>query len=508
MNTSENNKRIAQNTIFLYIRMFMIMLVTLYTSRVVLRTLGVLDYGIYNIVGGIVVMFSFFNSALTSATQRFLSFELGKGNKDKFRTIVNVSFIVYVILSLLILCLGETIGLWFLNNKMDIPNGKITDANWVYQFSLIAFIGGIIRTPYNASIIAHEKMSFYAIISIVEVLLRLLIVYLLLFFPYNKLIMYAILTCAIIFIITCSYIIFCCVHFEECRPRKEKNFSILKHLLSFSAWSMIGSFATVASNQGVNIVMNLFFGVTVNAAMGISHQVSQAVNQFVSNFQVAFNPQITKSYATGDTIYLSSLMQHTGKLSIYIMAILSIPIIVGIDMILDLWLTVVPEHTNIFCQMTIIAYLIDTLSAPLYMTVQATGNIRTYQICVSSFLILNIIFSYLLFALGFPPKYAMIVKIGVSLSLLIYRIIYIQKKIGIQMREYLINTVLKPICLISILFYASFTLYPINTNYTIRICFLILTAIISIISIFYIGLSNREKRFVTELIKNKIKKHE
>lgn len=498
--SSDNNKRIAKNTLLLYFRMFFIMLVTLYTSRVVLSVLGVQDFGIYNIVGGITVMFSFFNTALTSATQRFLSFELGKKNTDGFRTIINVSFIVYVILSIVIFLLGETIGMWFLTNKMEIPSDKISDAVWVLHFSLLAFIFGMIRTPYNACIIAYERMSFYAIISIIEVLLRLLIVYLLLLSTNNKLIVYSVLTAVVVGIVTFLYVIYNVIIFKEARPRKEKDFSVLRKLLGFSGWSVLGSFATVSANQGVNIVMNMFFGVSVNAAMGISHQISQAVNQFVSNFQIAFNPQITKNYASGNNQYLLSLIEHSGKLSFFLMSIISLPIVVGIDIVLDIWLTVVPEYTEMFCQLIVISYLIDTFSAPLYMTVQATGKIKAYQICVSILFLMNILLSYAIFSIGFSPQFALVVRILISILLLAYRLFFIHKSVEIPMKNYVINGILKPLCLVASIFTLSMFVYTQNEGYLYKLLVLLFIMLIAILLIYLIGLSSNERKFINEFI--------
>ena len=504
--TSNNNKRIAKNTLLLYFRMLFIMLVTLYTSRVVLSVLGVQDFGIYNIVGGITVMFSFFNAALTSATQRFLSFELGRKNEDGFRTIINISFIVYVILSVVILLLGETIGMWFLTNKMEIPANKMNDAVWVLHLSLLAFIFGILRTPYNACIIAHERMSFYAIISIVEVLLRLLIVYLLVLSTNNKLIIYSVLTAAVVGIVTLIYIIYNVTIFKEAQPRKEKDFHILKKLLSFSGWSVLGSFATVSANQGVNIVMNMFFGVSVNAAMGISHQVSQAVNQFVSNFQLAFNPQITKNYASGNNQYLLSLIEHSGKLSFFLMTIISLPIVIGIDSVLNIWLTVVPEYTGVFCQLTVASYLIDTFSAPLYMTVQATGKIRTYPICVSSIFLMNIILSYAIFSLRCPPQLALVVKILISVLLLTYRLFYLHKSVRIPMTNYLVNGILKPLGLMACVYVASFLLYTQNGGRINNFVVLSLITLLAILFVYSLGLSKNERTFINAAIAKTIHK--
>lgn len=502
----DNNKNIAKNTLFLYFRMLLIMLVSLYTSRVILKTLGVEDFGLYNIIGGIIILFSFFNSAVTSATQRFLSFELGRKKLDSFQKIINLSLLTYIALSLIIIFLSETIGLWFLNNKMTIPDNKLYEANWVFQLSILTFILGLLRTPYNAAIIAHERMSFYAFVSIIEVILKLLIVYLLIYLSSNKLIMYALLVACVVFLINIFYVVYCFTNFKECRFRYCWDYNTFKKLLSFSGWSMFGSLATVSSNQGVNIVMNLFYGVTINAAMGISHQVAQAVNQFITNFQIAFNPQITKSYASGNFSYLNSLTEHSAKLSFFIMMVLSIPLILGMDLILNIWLDTVPPYTSIFCKLTIISYLIDTLSAPLYMTVQATGKIKKYQMCVSSIFLLNIVLSYILFKIGLSPEYALYVKIFISITLLIYRIIFIHSALKLPIRNYILNTTIRPIIIFLSTLYLSSFIYTLNTNIYISIIKLVGIGILSILVVYVFGLSISEKNFITSIIKSKIKR--
>ena len=361
---SENNKRIAKNTLMLYVRMMLIMLVSLYTSRVILKTLGIENFGIYNIVGGIVVLFSFINNAMVSSTQRYLNYELGRQNLDEAKKIFSASLTIHFIIAGIIIFLSETIGLWFLNKYINIPEGRIVAANWVYQFSILTFAVNIIRTPYNASIIAYERMSFYAYISIIEVVLKLIIVYAIVIFA-DRLIAYSVLVFIVAILILICYIIFCLSKFPICKYKYEYNKLRYASLLNFSGWSMFGALANTGAQQGINILLNMFFGVTVNAAMGIAHQVNSALYSFVSNFQTAFNPQIIKSYAANDRSYFFSLILHTSRYSFYLLLILAFPVILCCQEILQIWLVDVPEHAVAFCQLVIIFSLIDAWQGPL-----------------------------------------------------------------------------------------------------------------------------------------------
>lgn len=500
-NTAQNNKRIAKNTLFLYFRMLLMMFVTLYTSRVVIQELGIDDFGTYSIVAGIVVFFSFLNSAVTSATQRFLSFELGKKDYFRFQKILNISLLIYVFLAIIIIILCETFGLWFLNTQMTIDVEKMRAANVVFHFSILTFIFGLLRTPYNAAIIAHERMSFYAFISIIEVFLKLIVVYLLRYLPFPKLETYGCLLAIVMLVVSLSYMAYCILLFKECRFKWIWDRDIARKLLSFSGWSMFGSFAVITANQGVNIVMNLFYGVSINAAMGISHQVANAVNQFVTNFQTAFNPQITKNYAVGDNIYLINLIEKTAKFSFLLMSVLVVPLLLGMNEVLELWLGTVPPYTAVLCQLTLIAYLIDAFSAPLYMTVQATGRIRTYQFCVSLLFFMNIVLSYILFSLGYSPISSMYVKIVVSVILLIYRINYLRKEIQLPVWQFIINSMLKSVIIFIISIYGCSIWYEESTSVFLLFLQLISCAILTLILIGGFGLTKNERTVILKMIR-------
>lgn len=503
---NKNNKRIAKNTALLYFRMLFTMGVGLYTSRIVLNTLGVEDFGIYNIVGGIVVLFSFLSNALTAAIQRFLTFELGRKDFAQFQKIFNLSLIVYGGLSLLIVLLAETIGLWFLNTYLNLPTDKIYASNWVYQFTIATFVFSLLRTPYNATIIAHEKMNFYAYISIAEVSLKLLVVFALVYGSYDKLILYALLLSVVSFIINGIYYAYCTNKFSECRLQFYWDTAKLKELLSFSSWSLFGSLSVVGSNQGVNIILNIFFGVVVNAAMGIANQVCNAVNQFVSNFQIAFNPQIVKLHAQGEQKQLITLIFSSAKISFFLLVFLSLPILIETDTILTLWLKVVPEHTSSFCRLIILALLIDTFSGPLWMAVQASGKIKKYQLVISSIFWLNVIFTYVLFELGFAPTTAFGIRVIINVVLLATRIYLLKQMIQFPAQDFLQSVILKA-AIVTLLA----AIFPMVTHlYTEGVNGLCLTTVVSCIalggSIFCIGLNSSERGFIINIIINRFKK--
>ena len=335
MTQISNNKRIAKNTLLLYFRMIFMMAVSLYTSRVVLDALGVEDFGIYNVVGGVITLFSFVNGAMSSSTQRYITFELGKGNTSQLQKVFQTSMNVHLLVALLILFLGETAGLWFFYEKMVIPPLRMVSAFWVYQFSIFTMMIMVVSVPYNAVIIAHERMSTFAYISVFEVLLKLGIVYLLYLTSSDKLIVYAALLCFMQLLIRVIYGYYCSCHFDETRYQWGWDSKLFREMLCFGGWNLWGGFAAVLFTQGVNILLNLFFGPAVNAARGIAVQVQGAVTQFSTNFQTAINPQITKSYAVGDYAYMHSLIFHSSKFTFLLLATISFPVLLETEMILQ-----------------------------------------------------------------------------------------------------------------------------------------------------------------------------
>ena len=375
MSSSSNNKRVAKNTLFLYFRMILIMLVTLYTSRVVLAELGIKDYGIYNVVGGVVAMFSFLNNCMSSATQRFMTFELGRGDMARLKKVFAASLNIHITIGVIIVLLAETIGLWFVNHKLVIAPDRMTAANWVYQFSILTFCVNIIQVPYNAVLIAHEKMSVYAYISILEAFLKLGIVYLLVIVPADKLITYGILVFAVQLIIRGIYQVYCRRHYVESKFRLFWDKGLYKQMSGFAGWNLFGSVAWLLRDQGLNIVLNLFFGTAINAARGVASQVSSAVMGFISNFQVALNPQITKNYATGNIPEMEKLSYLGIKFSFLLLFTMAFPLCLNIDYVLHLWLVEVPDYTALFIILIMVESLAGNMFGVQLMTsLSATGK--------------------------------------------------------------------------------------------------------------------------------------
>lgn len=505
--TQSNNRRIAKNTLMLYFRMMLTMLVTLYTSRIILNTLGVEDYGIYNVVGGIVTMFAFFNSAMSSATQRFLSFEIGKGDFNKLRKIFNTIQIIQIGIAVLIFFLAETIGLWFVKNYLVIPNDRISAAIYVYHFSVISFMVSMIQVPYNSIIIAHEKMSVYAYVSIIEVSLKLLIVIILTWISYDKLILFGVLNLCVVILVTLIYRIYTQVNFKETKFELVREKQIFKTLVSYTGWSLFGNMAAVTKGQGINILLNIFFGPIVNAAIGIANQVQAAVSGFVFNFQIAVNPQIVKSYASGDKKYLNNLIISSSKYSFYLLFILSLPIILEVDQVLKLWLNNVPEYSSIFTILVLVNILIDFAGGSLIAAVQATGIIKLYQILIGSLLLSILPMSYIFLKLGYPPEITLYVTIAISLFVFSARLFMVWKLIRFPVLIFVKEVVLKNCFIIPLSLSIPLIIRNLFDESIMRLVIIIAASFTwNSIIIFFIGLNSNEKKIVKrELLKLKHK---
>lgn len=424
-----NNVRIAKNTLLLYFRMMLIMGVSLYTSRVVLEVLGVEDFGIYNVVGGVVAMFGFLNASMSTATSRFLTVEIGRNDFGQLSQVFGLSRIIHLILAIIIVVLAETVGLWFLLNKINIASERMDAALWVFHFSVFSAALSIIQVPYNALITAHERMNVYAYISILEVSLRLVIVFLLTWFGFDKLKLYAVLIFCVSFIINNVYLSYSRRNFAECRTPMTWNKPLFKQMFSFSGWSLFGSVAYMAKSNGVNIVLNLFFGVTVNAAWGISNTVKGAIAQFSQNFTIALNPPIMKAYAAGDNKATIQLLFRGMKFSFFLSFVLTIPFVFEAKQVLNLWLKNVPDYAVVFTQMILINSLLESFTYAIGATVQASGKIKQYQAIVGGLLLLNLPCTYLFFLFFDYPPLALIVSIVLTIISLILRFIILKKLI-------------------------------------------------------------------------------
>ena len=505
--TSFNNRKIAKNTLLLYFRMLLTMAGSLYTSRIILNTLGVEDFGIYNVVGGVVAMFSIISGSLSAAISRFITYELGREGYDRLKVIFSSAVTIQVILAFLICILAEVGGVWFLNTQMNIPVERVVAANWVLQCSIFTFMINLISIPYNAAIIAHERMKAFAYVSILEVVLKLLVAFALYIVIFDKLKVYAVLLLIVALIIRFVYAYYCKRHFKECTYRFIYDKEVLREMAGFAGWNLIGSSAGVLKDQGVNIVINLFCGTTVNAARGIAVQVNNATQSFVRNFMTALNPQITKSYASSDSEYLMKLLYKGSRLSFYMLLLLSLPIIIETDCILSVWLKVVPEHTVNFVRLILVLAMCESISLPLITVMLATGKIRNYSIIVGGLNMMNFPFSYLLLYWGFEPESTILLAIVISQGCFIIRIVMLRKKTGLSARNF-IREVYMNIIIVSVLSCIfPMLIYNVVGDRVLRIVLVVVGSFISTSTvIYYVGCTSNERAFVKSKIRKLFKK--
>ena len=484
------------------------MIVSLYTSRLILSTLGITDFGIYSVVGGVVTLFSFLNSAMAVSTQRFLTFEIGKGNHKTLNNIFSISINLHICISLIVLLLAETIGIWFLNNKLMIPNDRIVAANWVFQFSVFSLILTILSVPYNALIIAREKMNVFAYIGVLEVFLKLLIVYLLFISDVDKLILFSALVFIVSFIIRIIYRVYCRKNYSESHYKLYWEKNLFKQMASFAGWNLIGVFAGLAQDQGINIILNIFFGPIINAARGIGGQVNNAVTNLVINFQTAINPPITKAYASEGVYNQNKLVFFSAKLSFFLIFIFSLPLILNADIVLGLWLKKVPENTVLFVNLGLINIMIGSISGPLQILAQATGRVKYYQITVSSILLLDLPIAYFVLRLGYSIEAVLWSTIVISVIALIARLYILKFLVSFSISAFLIE-VINPI--LKVFFLSS--IFPVICMFYVelvwvRFFLIILSAIIStIFFVWFFGTTKSEREniilFTNQVIKRK-----
>lgn len=507
--TSANNKRIAKNTLFLYFRMFAIMLVGLYTSRVVLQVLGFEDFGTYNIVGGVVVLFSFINSAMTIGTQRHLSYELGKGEAGDIAKIYSASLNIHLYTALVFFILAETLGLWFVNTQLNLPVERTEAANWVYQFSVLNCLAGVVRVPDNALIVAYERMSFFAYMGVLEAVLKLLIVYVLLVFDYDKLIFYSVLLALTSLSVNVAYRAYCSRVFHHVKWMKIRDRGKYKEILSFTGWTMFGSIACVGLQQGVNIIANVFYGVTLNAAVGIANQINGHITTFFNGFQQALNPQLTMSQARGDKQRQYALICTSAKYSCFIMLLIAFPVIINLDYILTFWLGKYPPHTASICTLIIVDAVLASMVGPLWVTIFATGRIKTYQMVTSLLLLLNIPCSYISSLIGMEPEMMFIIRIVINIVCLGVRLWFLRNLISLKITEF-IRKVLFPVALVLFSVASPFAFLPkgvlIAQNFTALLFLSSSICLYTVIVICLVGLTRNERNYIREIIKQRIQK--
>lgn len=501
-----DNKRIAKNTAYLYARMLFSLIVSLYTSRVILHALGTVDYGINNVVGGVVTMFAFMSGTMSTATQRFLSFDMGRKDNKQLKKSFAVSNTIIIIIAVLIIVSVETIGLWLINNKLIIPAERMIAARWVFQFATISLFLQILYVPYNAAIIAHEKMSAFAFIGILDVILKLVIALLIQYFvnSIDKLIFYSAAICSISILISLLYVSYCKRHFEECQ---KVNFGYDKEIgsrmLSFFGWNTIGALSYVAKEQGVNIVINMFCGPIVNAARGVNSQVTGAIYGFITNFQVAMNPQITKNYAAGDKDGFFTLVTLGAKFSFFLFFFMALPIFIDIDFILHLWLIEVPEHTANFIRLTLILMSIETVSSPIITSLLATGNVKTYQIIVGTLLLLNLPLSYIALKMGLEPEYTMVIAIIISTISLGLRLILIRNYVGFPIRDFFFKVLMRSLFVVMLSSFIPWSLFSLLDIGALPLFVVVCMSswLCSAVCILYVGSSSSERSLILGMVK-------
>ena len=505
MPEQSNTKRIAKNTIMLYFRQILIMLVSLYTVRVVLNVLGAEDYGIYNVVAGVVTMFNFLSGAMATASQRYFSFDLGKNDNEHLKITFSVTFQIYLVIAIVIIIIAETIGLWFVNNKLVIPQERLNAANWIYQAAIVSFLFTLITAPYMATIIAHENMNVYAYVSIIEVSLKLGIVFLLHNLPYDKLIIYGVLLAIVALVNTSIYRIYCHAHYVECKTNFIKDKKLFKEIINYSGWNLFGAAVGIVKNQIINILLNIHFGAIVNAARGIAAQVNSAVVSFSQNFSTALRPQIIKTYAANEKDETLNLVYRGCKFTFYLMYLLSLPLCLEMSTVLRLWLKETPEYAITFTTLALIDAVIDSISYPLMALAQATGKIKMYSIVLGIILLANFPISYMALKLGAAPYVVMIIAVCITFIAFFIRLIIVKIIAKLSIKSFMLQTVIPCVlvvafsCILPIIFVVNFK------QGFLRLCITVIISLFStIVCMLSIGMNRTERKVLIKSIKNKL----
>ncbi len=501
---ANKTKRIARNTLMLYVRMLVLMLVGLYTSRVVLEALGEDDFGIYNVVGGVVAMFTIMSGALNSAVQRFITFEMGRKEGD-LNKVYSTAVTIQLILALVVVIVAEPVGIWFIGNEMTIDPSRIPAAKVVLHFSLLAFVVNLMSVPQMASITAHEKMSAYAWIGLLDGFLRLMVAFLIMKSPIDRLVYYAALMAGVVLAVRAAYGIYCRRNFPECRYRPVFDKALIKEMFSFAGWNFIGVSSGVLRDHGGNILVNVFSsGTEVNAARGVAFQLNNAIQGFVTNFMTAVNPQITKSYASGDKAYLFPLLRRSSRMSFYLLLVIALPVMFNTEYLLGLWLKSVPGHTALFARLFLVFALSESISNPLITAMLATGNIRNYQIFVGGIQLMNLPVSYLCLKLGAIPEVTVVVAIVISQICFFVRLAMLRGMMGLDVWKYIHDVYLKVWMVVAVALIVPLLvcgLMPADfPGFCLSVSVCVLSACLSAI---FVGCSGDERRGILSMIRRK-----
>lgn len=502
---SDNNRRIAKNTLLLYVRMLFMMVIGLYTSRVILNVLGVSDMGLMSVASSVITMFTFLNSTLASGTQRFISFAIGEGNAERLRAVFRSAMTMHLLLAVIIFILGETLGLWYVYNKLNVASGRFYAALWCYQLSIISTMVGMIQLPFNSAMIAHEKMGIYAYMTIYDAVFRLLAAYLIQIVDFDKVIFYSILTFLVELTSTFLYNWYCRSRFVECSFTFGYDKGIFKKMLSFSGWNTFGCLAAMGQGTGVNLVINSFCGTVVNGARGIAFQANGWVTRFVENFMVALNPQIVKSYASGDIQRMSGLVINGARFGCYLFLLLGIPLFIEIEYVLRLWLGQCPEHTVAFMRIVMIETLFKTMGTPTVTAMHATGHMKWLNITVGSILLVIVPVSYICFCLGLSPEQVVLVNVIPWIIAPFVRVLLVKKY---TQGKFPVGRYIKQVLLKTTLMAAFMFLPPLYVSYMmrdatdwLRLCVVFACGIMfSSFIIYYIGFDKKYRKLLVDTI--------
>jgi len=501
---SDNNKKIIKNTLALYFRQIIILIVSLYTSRIVLQTLGIEDYGINNVVGGIVTMLSFLTGSLSTTTQRFLSVEIGKNDLIRLKQIFSNSLSLHVIFIIPTVIVAETVGVWFLTDKLVIPDERITAAYWVYQFSVLSFIVSVFFTPFEGAIRAHEKFDFYAKLSVFEVVLKLIVVYLILYSPYDKLITYSFLLMVVIILSRIILVIYSYKHFEECRIKFSWFKASIRPLLGYNIYTIINSIIAIIRHQGLNIVLNFYYGPVLNAAQGIANQIHTTLSSFTNNAALATQPQIIMSYTQNDRQRLWSLIEKSSRLFFYLFLFLALPFILEIHTVLYIWLGNYPEYTPVFTRLFLIETLISVWMIPLIFANSAVGKLMPITISNTICRLLVLLFSIFIGINNYSPVFIYICSmVLLSIHLIIYTIIVLKYQLNFSLKRYFLEIIIPNLKIVLVVVSIPFILHYFFSKS------LLLSSIIGIFTflwggliIFMIGLNHNEKQIILNKLRS------
>ena len=509
MSLENSNKKIATNTLLLYVRMLFMMAIGLFTSRVILNALGVSDMGLMSVASSVITMFTFLNATLASGTQRFISYAIGENNVQRLRQVFKSAMTLHLLLAIIIFILGETIGLWYVYNKLNVEPGRFQAAMWCYQLSIISTMVGLIQLPFNSALIAHEKMGIYAYMTIFDAVFKLLAAYLIQIVYFDKVVFYSVLTFIAGLLSTFLYNWYCRKHFRECSFSFGYDKSIFKNMLSFSGWNTFGCLAAMGQGTGVNLVINSFCGTVVNGARGIAFQANGWVTRFVENFMVALNPQIVKSYASGDIQRMSSLVINGARFGCYLFLLLGIPLFIEIEFVLKIWLGQCPEHTVAFMRIVMIETLFKTMGTPTVTAMHATGQMKLLNITVGSILLLIVPVSYICFRLGLSPEQVLLINVIPWVIVPFVRVFLVRKysQGKFPVGQYLYQVVLKTVAMALLMFVPIWLLSYCMQSYTdwVRFCAIFICSLVfSAMVIYYVGLEKKYRTFLVEKVKAKI----